>query len=147
MPTPQIGQTHSNNLSAVADKLFECVWPFCGLALKGLQILSKSLTTFPKVPSKMFASVLNALLMIIVMFDTWKCYFMFIDDINLFDWYNCIPDILKDILITVKVSCFSIDNFLTSNWLYACKITIKLCKKQALHLLNQQILLVSLSIY
>ena len=24
----QNGQTHSNNFSAVADKLFECVWPF-----------------------------------------------------------------------------------------------------------------------
>ena len=26
----------SNNASAKADKLFECVWPFCGLALKEL---------------------------------------------------------------------------------------------------------------
>ena len=26
---PQNGQTHSNNLSAFADELFECVWPFC----------------------------------------------------------------------------------------------------------------------
>ena len=25
------GQTHSNNSSALADKLFECVWPFCGV--------------------------------------------------------------------------------------------------------------------
>ena len=30
-PTPEIGQTHSNNLSAVADELFECVWTFCGV--------------------------------------------------------------------------------------------------------------------
>ena len=28
-PTLQNGQTHSNNSSAVADELFECVWPFC----------------------------------------------------------------------------------------------------------------------
>ena len=28
-PTPQSGQTHSNNSSAVVDELFECVWPFC----------------------------------------------------------------------------------------------------------------------
>ena len=28
-PTPQNGETHSNNSSAVADELFECVWPFC----------------------------------------------------------------------------------------------------------------------
>ena len=30
-PIPQNGRTHSNNSSAVADKLFECVWPFCGV--------------------------------------------------------------------------------------------------------------------
>ena len=30
-PTPQKSQTHSNNLSAVADELFECVWPFLGV--------------------------------------------------------------------------------------------------------------------
>ena len=29
-PTPQNGQIHSNNSSATADELFECVWPFCG---------------------------------------------------------------------------------------------------------------------
>ena len=29
MPIPQNGQTHSNSLSAKADELFECVWPFC----------------------------------------------------------------------------------------------------------------------
>ena len=29
-PTPQNGQTHSNNSLAKADKLYECVWPFCG---------------------------------------------------------------------------------------------------------------------
>ena len=27
-PTPQNGQTNANNLSAVTDDLFECVWPF-----------------------------------------------------------------------------------------------------------------------
>ena len=30
-PTPQNGLTHSKNYSATADKLFECVWPFCGV--------------------------------------------------------------------------------------------------------------------
>ena len=30
-PTSQNGQKHSNNSSAVADKFFECVWPFCGV--------------------------------------------------------------------------------------------------------------------
>ena len=28
---PQIGQTHSNNLSAVANELFECAWTFSGV--------------------------------------------------------------------------------------------------------------------
>ena len=32
-PTPQNGQTHSNNLSAAADKLFECFWPFLGVGV------------------------------------------------------------------------------------------------------------------
>ena len=27
--SPQNGQTHSNNSSAVVDELFEFVWPFC----------------------------------------------------------------------------------------------------------------------
>ena len=30
-PTPQNGQTHSNNSSATADELLECVWWFCGV--------------------------------------------------------------------------------------------------------------------
>ena len=30
--TPQNGQRHSNNSSAKADDLFECVRPFCGAA-------------------------------------------------------------------------------------------------------------------
>ena len=30
-PTSQNGQTGSNNSSAVADELFECVRPFCGV--------------------------------------------------------------------------------------------------------------------
>ena len=29
--TPQNDQTHTNNSSATADELFECVWPFCGV--------------------------------------------------------------------------------------------------------------------
>ena len=33
---PKNGQKHSNILSADADELFECVWPFCGFALNGL---------------------------------------------------------------------------------------------------------------
>ena len=30
-PTTQNGQASSNNSSAFADELFECVWPFCGV--------------------------------------------------------------------------------------------------------------------
>ena len=33
-PTPQIGHTHSNNLLAKTDELFECVWPYCGVGAK-----------------------------------------------------------------------------------------------------------------
>ena len=31
MPIPQNGQKHSSNWSAVADELFECIWPVCGV--------------------------------------------------------------------------------------------------------------------
>ena len=31
LPTPQNGQTHSNSLLTVANELFECVRPFCGV--------------------------------------------------------------------------------------------------------------------
>ena len=44
-PTPQNGQTHSNNSSAVGDELFECDH-FVGLALKGLK-LTLFFTMFP----------------------------------------------------------------------------------------------------
>ena len=30
-PTPQNAKTHSNNSSAVADELFECVLAFCAV--------------------------------------------------------------------------------------------------------------------
>ena len=30
-PIPQNDPTHSNNLLATADELFECVWPLCGV--------------------------------------------------------------------------------------------------------------------
>ena len=36
VPTTQNDQIYSNNMSAVAD-LFECAWPFCGVALKDLR--------------------------------------------------------------------------------------------------------------
>ena len=41
MPTPQIGQTHSNNLQTVADiadELLEYVWPFCGVGASRVNI-------------------------------------------------------------------------------------------------------------
>ena len=44
VPTPQNGQTHSNNSSAAADELFECVWPFVGLVLKGLKCIFRTLS-------------------------------------------------------------------------------------------------------
>ena len=48
MPTPKNGQTYSNNLSATADQLLECAWPFCrGGALR---VLSKKNFEFFAVP-------------------------------------------------------------------------------------------------
>ena len=38
MPAPQNGQTHSNNSLAKADKVFECVWPFCGVGAQRFNI-------------------------------------------------------------------------------------------------------------
>ena len=35
--TPQNGQTHSNNSSATANELFDCVWLFCGVAAEGVK--------------------------------------------------------------------------------------------------------------
>ena len=43
MPTPQNGQTHSNNLSATADEFTDCAWAFVGLALKDLHGWSPSM--------------------------------------------------------------------------------------------------------
>ena len=39
-PTPQNGQTYSNNSSAVADELFECVWLFCEIGAWGVNTLN-----------------------------------------------------------------------------------------------------------
>ena len=36
-PTPRNGQTHANNSLAVADELFEFVWPFCGVGAEKLK--------------------------------------------------------------------------------------------------------------
>ena len=39
-PTPQNGETCSNNLSATADELYERVWSFCGFG--ALRVIMKS---------------------------------------------------------------------------------------------------------
>ena len=44
MPTPQNGQTHSNNSSATADELLSLFDHFMGLPFKGL--ISKKLSIF-----------------------------------------------------------------------------------------------------
>ena len=44
-PTPQNGQTYSNNSSALADELFGCVWLFCKICawrVNTLTIFAKS---------------------------------------------------------------------------------------------------------
>ena len=57
MPTPQNGQTHSNNLLAKAS---ECVWSFWGLALKGL--IKSSLYSCGKKLFKVFIVYQNKIL-------------------------------------------------------------------------------------
>ena len=42
MPTSKNGQTHSNNLFAVANELFECVLLFCGVGAQKVKIIFKS---------------------------------------------------------------------------------------------------------
>ena len=54
MPTKQNGQTHSNNSSATVDELFECVWPFCGLALRVKQLPS---THFVQIDNPLYFNV------------------------------------------------------------------------------------------
>ena len=39
--TPQNGQTHSNNLSAFANELFEYVWPFCAVGTCWVKLTKK----------------------------------------------------------------------------------------------------------
>ena len=45
MSTAQNGQTHWNNLSTVADELFECVWSFCGIGAWRVKFKKKKLMT------------------------------------------------------------------------------------------------------
>ena len=56
-PTLQNGQTHSKNLSAVADELFECVWPFCGIV--GISELSEFIQNHKslKIPFVIYATL------------------------------------------------------------------------------------------
>ena len=48
-PTPHNGQTHSNNSLAVANKLFDCVWPFCGVDIWTVNALKCSCPRYPNV--------------------------------------------------------------------------------------------------
>ena len=41
-PIPQNGQTQWNNSSATADELFECVWPFSGIAALKVNKISQN---------------------------------------------------------------------------------------------------------
>ena len=38
-PIPQNDQTHSNNSSASDNKLFEWIWPFCGVGAKRINLV------------------------------------------------------------------------------------------------------------
>ena len=44
-PTPENGQTDSNNSSAFADELSECVWPFCRAGVWRVEQGTKSSVT------------------------------------------------------------------------------------------------------
>ena len=44
-PTPENDQTHSNNSSAFADELSECVWPFCRAGVWRVEQGTKSSVT------------------------------------------------------------------------------------------------------
>ena len=62
MPTPQNGQTQSNNLSAVADELFECVWSFYGVGALRVKLMYSEVYSEPCQISKMdsFAKIVNS---------------------------------------------------------------------------------------
>ena len=44
---PTNDQTPSNNLSALTDELFECVWPFCGIDVCTLTVMV--LNNYPQI--------------------------------------------------------------------------------------------------
>ena len=46
-PTPHNGQTNSNNLSATAGKLFECIWPFFGVGAERVNEWSLTQKHYP----------------------------------------------------------------------------------------------------
>ena len=51
MPTPQNGQTHSNNSSQFPDELFQCIRPFCGVGALRVKVPTKlrlGLNHFPE---------------------------------------------------------------------------------------------------
>ena len=51
MPTPQNGQTHSNNSSEFPDELFQCIRPFCGVGALRVKVPTKlrlGLNHFPE---------------------------------------------------------------------------------------------------
>ena len=57
-PTPENGQTHSNNLLATAKKLFECVWSFCGFGtLRANTLLNNLLNNISKEKKNEFFSL------------------------------------------------------------------------------------------
>ena len=54
MPTPQNGQTHRNNSSALANELFECVWLFCGVGAFRVKVHNPAIIRYARSESSWF---------------------------------------------------------------------------------------------
>ena len=46
---PPNGQIHSNNLSAAAGELFECVWPFCAVGAERVKPFMHNVKKWPNI--------------------------------------------------------------------------------------------------
>ena len=59
-PTPQTGQTYSNNSSVTAAELFKCVWPFYGVGAQRVNSMrNKSKLLIPFTCSKLIIKTLG----------------------------------------------------------------------------------------
>ena len=85
--TKQNGQTHSNNSSEKAVKLFECVWPFCGVGPKRVKRYFYSDTIFRRVTIQGETGTLPSSSKV-----NWLC------------WIPILNSLVSDIIIHVKIT-------------------------------------------